>query len=113
MTVTDADEARVVRLLSHDVAATLGPGYDEAIRNAAAHARTLWHEPSDYVDKVVEDVQQEFHDLFIDTTWPSCPFHPNHPLWLHGEQWVCEQNQTSVAPLGGLRRSASRPGPTR
>ena len=104
MTVTDADEARVVRLLNQDVAATIGAGYEGSIRHAAAHVRTFRDDPDDYTDKVVEDVQQEFHDLFIDTTWPACPFHPNHPLWLHNEQWVCERTQTPIAPLGGLRR---------
>lgn len=104
MTVTDADEARVVRLLNQDVAATIGPGYEGSIRYAAANVRSFRDDPDDYVDKVVEDVQQEFHDLFVDTTWPACPFHPNHPLWLHNKQWVCGQTQTPVAPLGGLRR---------
>ena len=107
MTVTDSYEARVVRLLSQDVAATLGSGYEGSIRDAAARVRTFRDEPDDYVEKVVEDVQQEFHDLFIDITWPACPFHPNHPLWLHKEQWVCEQTQTPVAPLGSLRRGAT------
>src|SRR5262245_22627679 len=55
-----------------------------------------------YIDKVVEEVQQEIHDLFIDTTWPTCPFHPNHPLWLGNGYWVCAQNGVRVAPLGGL-----------
>jgi len=104
MTVTDADQARVIRLLSQDVAATIGPGYDALIQAWARNARTLRDEPGDYVDKVVEDVQQAFHDRFIDITWPACPFHPNHPLWLHNEQWVCEQTQTPIAPLGGLNR---------
>ncbi len=104
MPVTDADETRVIQLLSQDVANTLGPGHEDSIRYAAANVRTFRDEPDEYVDKVVEDVQQHFHDLFIDTTWPARPFHPNHPLWLHEEQWVCGQSQTRVAPLGGLAR---------
>jgi hypothetical protein len=108
MTVTNADEARVVRLLSQDVFATLGPGFEGAIRDVATHVRTLRDEPDDYLEKVVEDVQQSFHDQYIDTTWPACPFHPNHPLWLHNERWVCEQTRTPVAPLGGLHRGATR-----
>lgn len=112
MTVTDADEARVVRLLRQDVIATLGPGYERSIQRAATDARALRDEPDDYVAKVVEDVQQEFHDLFIDTTWPACPYHANHPLWLHDGQWVCELAQRPVAPLGDLGRSAA-PGGTR
>jgi hypothetical protein len=62
MTVTDADEARVVRLLSRDVASTLGPGHEGSIRDAAAKVRTFRDDPDHFVAKVVEDVQQEFHD---------------------------------------------------
>jgi hypothetical protein len=107
MTVTDADEARVVRLVTQDVAATLGSGHERLIQVVAAHVRTFRDEPDDYVDKVVEDVQQKLHDLFIDTTWPACPFHPTHPLWLHDEQWVCERTHRPVAGLGDLVRSVS------
>jgi hypothetical protein len=106
MTLSDADEARVVRLLSQDVAATLGPGHDEVIRETASRVRTFRDEPADYVDKVVEDVQQAFHDDFVDTTWPSCPTHPNHPLWFHDGHWVCERNHVRVAPLGQLSNRA-------
>ena len=109
MPVTDVDEARLVQRLRHDVAATIGAGYEDLIQYAAAHLRTFRDDPDDYIDKVVEDVQQEFHDLFIDTTWPACPFHPHHPLWLHNEQWMCEQTQTPVAPLGGLRTRGELP----
>lgn len=105
MTVTDADEALVVRFLVHDVEATLGTGNEGSIRRAAARVRTLRNERDDYVAKVVEDVQQELHDLFADTTWPACPLHPNHPLWLHNEHWLCEQTQTVIAKLGHLRRT--------
>ena len=102
-TVTDADEAWLVKLLSSDVETTIGPGHDARIQRVAAHVRGLRTEIDDYVAMVVEDVQQEFHDLFIDTSWPSCPFHRNHPLWLHGQHWVCAQNRIPVAPLGRLR----------
>ena len=104
MTVTDADETRVLRLLNQDVAATIGPGYEGSILDAGAHVRTRRDDPREYVEKVVEDVQQRFHDLFIDTSWPACPLHANHPLWLHNEQWVCEHTQTPIAPLGDLGR---------
>jgi hypothetical protein len=62
-------------------------------------------EPDDYVAKVVEEDQQGFHDLFIDTTWPACPFHSRHPLWLHSGHWTCDQDSVCLAPLGQLKSS--------
>jgi hypothetical protein len=109
MTVTVADEARVIQLLRQDVAATLGAGYEKIIRDTAVRVRAFRNEPNDYVEKVVEDVQQEFHDLFIDTTWPRCPLHSHHPLWLHDGYWLCEQAHTRVARLGELRADGSTP----
>ena len=101
--MTDADEARVVTLLSRDVATTIGPGHEARIRRAATDVRALRSEVDDYVAKVVEDVQQELHDLFIDPSWPSCPLHHRHPLWLHDGHWTCGESRVSVAPLGQLR----------
>lgn len=106
MPLTHAGESRLVGILTADVSATLGPGYDAMIRECAAVQREFHDQPSDYIDKVVEDVQQHFHDVFIDTTWPRCPRHPNHPLWLHDEFWTCEMDRTRIAPLGGLARDS-------
>jgi len=103
MAITDSDEAEIVQLLCQDVAATLGPGYEDDIRDHAARVREFRQERDDYFDKVVEDVQQEFHDLFIHTEWPPCPFHRRHPIWYHDGFWVCEQLGTRIAPLGSLR----------
>jgi hypothetical protein len=50
-------------------------------------------------------VQQYFHDLFIHTTWPSCPRHRRHPLWLHCEFWTCELDDVPIARLGELKRT--------
>jgi hypothetical protein len=102
-TVTDADEARIVALLARDVEMTIGPVHEARIRRVATHVRALRNDVDDYMDKVVEDVQQEFHDLFIDTTWPSCPLHPCHPLWLHDGRWTCAESRVPVALLGQLR----------
>ena len=55
-----------------------------------------------YWEMVVEQVQEIFHDGFIHTTWPPCPRHHQHPLWLHGEYWMCEQDDVAVARLGEL-----------
>jgi hypothetical protein len=101
--VTDADEALVVARLSRDVATTIGAGHEARIRRAAAHVRPFRNEVDTYIAKVVEDVQQEFHDLFIDTSWPACPLHHRHPLWLRDGQWTCAESRVPVAPLGQLR----------
>jgi hypothetical protein len=93
-------EARVVSLLRADVEATIGPGDDEAIIEAAARRRLYADNPEPYVGEVVDDVQQFFHDTFVDTAWPSCPHHPNHPLWFSAGWWRCERTMNSVGPLG-------------
>jgi hypothetical protein len=104
--VTAAGEARVVALLRRDVEATIGAGQDEIIVGFAAHQRLHASDPIDYVSAVVEEVQQCFHDNFIDTAWPACPHHPNHPLWFTDGWWQCEQLGKRVAPLGGLAKLA-------
>jgi hypothetical protein len=48
------------------------------------------------------DLQQYLHDAFVDTTWPSCPHHPNHPLGFSDGMWRCGKIATPFAPLGGL-----------
>ena len=53
-------------------------------------------------ERLVEDVQQDFHDLFVDVTWPACPRHPNHPLWYRDGAWWCETDGVAVARLGEL-----------
>jgi hypothetical protein len=100
--VPEADEDRVVALLRADVEATIGSGHSEAIVNAAARHRPHAGDPAGYVDEVVNDVQQYFHDTFVDTTWPSCPHHPNHPLWLSNGWWRCERVEEPIARLGTL-----------
>ena len=100
--VSGEDEARVVSLLRADVQATIGPGHDEAIIEAAARRRLYADVPAQYVGDVVDDIQQYFHDGFVDTTWPACPHHPNHPLWFSDGWWRCERNQEPIARLGAL-----------
>ena len=110
MVVTDADEADIIRRLGRDVEATLGTGYEAEIRRHAARLRNAFNNPARhpslvvdwYPESVVEYVQQDFHDFFIHTTWPPCPRHLRHPLWLHGDRWMCEQDGVTVAQLGEL-----------
>jgi hypothetical protein len=36
-------------------------------------------------------------------TFPTCPMHPNHPLWLSADgYWRCAATHSVVAQLGGL-----------
>lgn len=91
---------RVMPLLLADVARTLGPTHRAYVLERAAEVRTF--EIDDPGAKLVDDVQQYAHDLFIDTTWPACPRHPNHPLRYRGGAWWCEADGVAVAPLGGL-----------
>jgi len=65
--VSTGDEDRVVALIRADVEATIGPGHGEPIVEAAARHRLHVGNPVGYVDKVVDDVQQYFHDAFVDT----------------------------------------------
>jgi hypothetical protein len=92
----------VVSLLRADVEATIGPGHDDAIIEAAARRRLYADVPAQYVGDVVDDVQQYFHDALVDTTWPACPYHPNHPLWFSDGWWRCERVDEPIARLGAL-----------
>ena len=98
----DAEEQRVVQLLLHDVRATLGPGHDDIVVSNAQRLREFL--PISYFEQqVVDDVQQQIHDDFIDTSWPRCPRHTHHPLWYGDGGWSCDQDPELLAPLGSLR----------
>jgi hypothetical protein len=100
--ISEADEARVVRLVLQDLARTVGPGYEATVEEAAARFRLFSDDPADFEQRVVDDVQQYLHDTFVDTTWPACPDHLNHPLWYSEQWWRCEQAGKRVALLGEL-----------
>jgi hypothetical protein len=102
MEVMDADEDRAVQLLLADVTATIGVGHDEIVRANARRLREFCSDAGDYLQRVVDDVQQQIHDEFIDTSWPECPIHKRHPLSLREHGWWCEQNEVFVATLGEL-----------
>jgi len=94
----------IVRLLARDVTATLGDRYVPVVWYFADNVRQLkGHDPS---DKCIEDVQQYFQDTFVDTTWPSCPQHPNHPLNYADGAWRCPRDGAAVARLGELTSRA-------
>jgi len=115
--ITSDDEARVISALDNDVGVTLGGDYAKFIRQEARWQRESVNGPNhvhvdaeDYERGVTEYVQQEFLDSHIDTTWPTCPFHARHPLWVHKRQWVCEELNVPVAPIGGLRATRNTDG---
>lgn len=91
-----------VAKLKRDVESTLGARYADIVD---AHARRLlpfdWPAHS-FAERLIGDVQQEFHDTFVDTTWPHCPAHPNHPLWFDDGVWRCNAGGTGFAALGDL-----------
>lgn len=90
--------------LKQDVAATLGATHAARVD---ARARMLlpfgadWPQDA-FAAKLIGDVQQELHDTFVDTTWPHCPAHPNHPLWFEDGAWRCNTSGAAVAALGDL-----------
>jgi hypothetical protein len=103
MEATDDDQQRVFQLLTQDLAATTGSGHEAIVQRHATYCREYVHEADAYMQKVVDDVQQQLHDEFIDTTWPRCPRHHRHPLWYREGSWWCEHDNIAIAPLGALR----------
>jgi hypothetical protein len=76
--VTDEEERRVVQLLLQDVRATLGPDHDDIVVSNARRLREF--APIDFDWRVVDDVQQEIHDVRIDTTWPASASNRRPPV---------------------------------
>ena len=114
---------RAISLIQQDLIATLGWSRGRARElaevEAASKARLdIWDGDvlgeGRFILAVAEEVQQDLHDTFEDTTWPSCPRHPNHPLWLRlGEGpvpvWQCTDDQTDYGNLGELPTRRERP----
>lgn len=96
-------DLRAATLLKQDIAATLGATYqalvDRHIERLLPFAE--WSEDV-LAARVIDDVQQEVHDTFVDTSWPHCPAHPNHPLWFEDGAWRCSERGAAVAALGDL-----------
>jgi hypothetical protein len=100
---SDDDQTRVTRLLTQDLASTTGHRHEAIVERHAAERRAFARDADYYIQDVVDNVQQQLHDEFIDTTWPRCPRHHRHPLWLKDGWWCCEQDGIPVARLGQLR----------
>lgn len=97
------DLSHVIPLLERDVANTLGASYVPLIDDTAADIREL--EIADAGDKLVNDVQQYFHDTRIAPTWPACPRHARHPLWYRRGSWWCVEDGVGIAALGELPKA--------
>ena len=115
MQVGPADVEHATTLVASDLTATLGLPTDTAYalaRREAVAAAEIMNEWDDdevswqlFLARVVEETQQGLHDTFVDTTWPRCPEHGNHPLWLNDYEsaaWACPATNTTVCPVGQL-----------
>ena len=107
MATFDYELDETVRCLLLDVAATVGAAYGHIVLETADKLHAL--DVGDPSIKCVKDVQQYFHDTFVDTTWPACPHHPNHPLEYSDGFWCCPRNNIRITKLGELpTRPSSR-----
>lgn len=89
--MTEADVERLVSLVSRDLVATVGPGFEKNVIEEAARLRFFFETLAEFEQWLVDEVQQRLHDEFLDTTWPTCPLHSNHPLWYSEGWWRCPQ----------------------
>ena len=109
------EELAVVEALVRDVAATVGVS-DLATYTSwlIAETRDLLsrttqkHDLLSFRDYVVDDFQQRMHDEVIDVSWPRCPRHPNHPMWLNDGAWWCTKDNVPIARLGELAAAANK-----
>lgn len=108
MPLSDNERERIVQSVIVDIASTLGPGHEAVVVETASDVASFVDEPVRFRDKLVEDIQQYFHDSFTNTTWPACPRHLNHPLSLRGEFWCCDRDDEAIAKLGELRSTSGR-----
>ena len=115
MGVDQTDIEQATTLVARDLIATLGLPTETAealARREAVAAAEIMNEWDDddvswplFLARVVEETQQWLHDTFVDTTWPRCPEHANHPLWLNDDEsagWACAATNTMVCPVGQL-----------
>jgi hypothetical protein len=66
--------------LCRDLLETIGCGHESAVEETISRIRMFADDPADFEHRVVDDLQRFLHDTFVDTSWPACPDHPNHPL---------------------------------
>ncbi len=101
-TAGDSQFHKTMQLLAQDVSATLGEQHVPIVWSVAKNVQD--GEGADQSRQGIDEVQQYFQDTFVDTTWPACPRHPNHPLHFEGGYWHCPSDGAVIAPLGKLPR---------
>ena len=99
MSLSEVVIARTAIALKVDVRETLG-AHESAVDHFVELGRTFIDDDSWFIQWLVDEVQQYFHDTFLDTTWPACPQHPHHPLWFHDDGWWCGEER--MATFGAL-----------
>lgn len=106
MAISESLKADIIERLLRDLTATVGGDRRSEILEFVDLALTFITEPEHFTEWVVERAQQVLHDTFEDTTWPRCPRHGRHPLWLRWNNgdptWCCDTDNTPVARLGEL-----------
>jgi hypothetical protein len=93
----------VIEPIAADLAATLGYTPEDARRVVRSVGAGQYGDHG--MKHLAEVVQQWLHDTFLDTTWPQCPDHRRHPLWLDDAQplmWTCDETARPMCPLGEL-----------
>ena len=101
-TASDSQFHKTMRLLAQDVSATLGEQHVPIVWSVAKDVQDK--EGEDLSRQCIDEVQQYFQDTFVDTTWPACPRHPNHPLNFEEGSWHCPSDGAVITPLGKLPR---------
>jgi hypothetical protein len=95
--------SEVIGPIAADLVATLGYTPEEARRVVQSVGSGQYGDQG--VTSVAEVIQQWLHDTFLDTTWPQCPEHRRHPLWLNEDVppiWTCDETQQPICALGQL-----------
>jgi len=94
---------RVLQRLLRDVEVALGQSGLEQASSFIGQEQALGNVREECLEELVGSLQTYIHDMFIDTTWPACPKHSNHPLWFgRDDSWWCDRDDERVAPLGEL-----------
>ena len=108
MTGLNPDQQAIVQALLRDVTATLGVANLPDLISSLTEQAQARHELhptttlNGFRQRLVDDFQQRMHDEFIDVSWPPCPRHRDHPLWLSDGVWRCSRDGVTVAALGEL-----------
>ena len=105
MDFTQAEITEQLDRLRRDLRATGHGELEWVVAVEAKNVASFATDPAWYIDKVIEDVQQRLQDEHIDTTWPACPRHPNHPLDFIDGAWRCPRDKAAIAGLGELAQT--------